>query len=437
MLGVPATAAITHADLKFNTMNRAAGAIARIFSAWVFVCVVPLIGIRFFAAIDFARDIAAINTTIFSTIALILSLHISRQLFVFPGTRQLAQGIPAVFAGFAIVAGVLLLLRIQYSVVLLVYSLCATTFLMVFSRGLFGARARNNFHLVPFGEVEALGDLGSVGLQVMEAPELPLSADASIVADLRAELPPEWERLLASASLRGIPVYHFKLLQESIGGKVKIEHLSENTLGSLIPNQSYREVKWAVDRVLALIMIPLLAPFLIIIAMAIKLHDGESPIYKQWRVGLGGKPFLLYKFRSMSTKVEGNYRNDARENAITRANDARITPLGAFLRRYRIDELPQIFNILKGEMSFIGPRPEAIALAEWYEGELPFYSYRHIVWPGLTGWAQVNQGHVADLDSVYSKLQYDFYYVKYFSAWLDILIALRTIRTVLTGFGSK
>src|SRR5690606_16681183 len=107
------------------------------------------------------------------------------------------------------------------------------------------------------------------------------------------------------------------------------------------------------------------------------------------------------------------------------------------LRRSRIDELPQIYNILKGEMSWIGPRPEAEVLSQWYEAELPFYRYRHIVPPGITGWAQVNQGHVADLAEVNFKLHYDFYYIKNFSPWLDALIMFKTIQTVLSGFGSR
>jgi lipopolysaccharide/colanic/teichoic acid biosynthesis glycosyltransferase len=122
---------------------------------------------------------------------------------------------------------------------------------------------------------------------------------------------------------------------------------------------------------------------------------------------------------------------------ITREGDARITRLGRFLRRSRIDELPQIINILMGHMSWIGPRPEAAALSQWYEGEIPFYRYRHVVVPGITGWAQVSQGHVAELDDVKTKLQYDFYYIRNFSVWLDLLIIAKTIKTMLNGFGSK
>ena len=117
--------------------------------------------------------------------------------------------------------------------------------------------------------------------------------------------------------------------------------------------------------------------------------------------------------------------------------DSRITRLGRFLRQYRIDELPQVINVLRGEMSWIGPRPEAVALSEWYESELPFYRYRHIVRPGITGWAAVHQGNVAEVDAATTKLKYDFYYVKYFSPWLDLMIAARTVKILITGFGAR
>jgi lipopolysaccharide/colanic/teichoic acid biosynthesis glycosyltransferase len=141
----------------------------------------------------------------------------------------------------------------------------------------------------------------------------------------------------------------------------------------------------------------------------------------------------VVKFRTMRpVSIE-----DERRAAMTGSDDERITRVGAFLRRTRIDELPQIINILKLQMSWIGPRPEAEVLSIWYTSELPFYRYRHVVKPGISGWAQVNQGHVAEVAEVHRKLQYDFYYIKYFSPWLDLLILFRTIKTVLTGFGSR
>ena len=122
---------------------------------------------------------------------------------------------------------------------------------------------------------------------------------------------------------------------------------------------------------------------------------------------------------------------------MTQAGDPRITRVGRLLRHTRLDEVAQIVNILRGEMSWIGPRPEAEPLSAWYEKELPFYRYRHIVRPGISGWAQVNQGHVHQVDAVLEKLHYDFYYIKRFSPWLDAIILLRTVRTVLTGFGAR
>jgi lipopolysaccharide/colanic/teichoic acid biosynthesis glycosyltransferase len=121
----------------------------------------------------------------------------------------------------------------------------------------------------------------------------------------------------------------------------------------------------------------------------------------------------------------------------TAEDDPRITRIGRFIRKYRIDEFPQIFNILKGEMSWIGPRPEALPLARWYAQEVPLYMYRHAVRPGITGWAQVLQGNVAEVDAATIKLQYDFYYAKHFSPTLDLQIAFMTVHIMLTGFGSR
>ena len=117
--------------------------------------------------------------------------------------------------------------------------------------------------------------------------------------------------------------------------------------------------------------------------------------------------------------------------------DMRITKFGHFIRKTRIDELPQFLNILKGDMSLIGPRPEQLSFVEQFNESIPFYRYRHIVRPGLSGWAQVMQGYASDEDETRVKLEYDFYYIKNFSLALDLLIILKTIQTILTGFGAR
>ncbi|BBI21185.1 hypothetical protein EKJ_20320 [Qipengyuania flava] len=138
----------------------------------------------------------------------------------------------------------------------------------------------------------------------------------------------------------------------------------------------------------------------------------------------------------LRTMTEGHIGND-RDLSITQEGDKSITRVGGFLRRTRLDELPQVFNVLRGEMSWIGPRPEAVSLSQWYENQIAFYRYRHIVRPGITGWAQVNQGHVTNVDEVNRKLQYDFYYIKNLSYWIDGIIILKTIKVIISGFGSK
>ena len=151
-------------------------------------------------------------------------------------------------------------------------------------------------------------------------------------------------------------------------------------------------------------------------------------------MGFRGKTFTVYKFRSM--RVQDESERDLHSDK-TLSDDDRITRIGRFIRKTRIDELPQVFNILKGDMSWIGPRPETLRLSKWYEEEIPFYRYRHIVRPGISGWAQVKQGHVTEVDDIRLKLEYDMYYVKHFSLWLDLLIAVKTVSVVFTGNGAK
>ena len=230
-------------------------------------------------------------------------------------------------------------------------------------------------------------------------------------------------------------VYQVKQLSESLTGRVEVTHLSENSFGSLIPARGYFHLKTVIDFFVALALLPILT-------VPMMLHrDSRSASTARGRrcSASAASASPARRSRSTSSAPCGSMtraRTSARA-AMTGDGDDRITRLGAFLRRTRIDELPQIFNILKGEMSWIGPRPEALVLSNWYTGEMPFYRYRHVVRPGISGWAQVNQGHVAEVDEVHGKLQYDFFYIKYFSPWLDLLILFRTVKTMLTGFGSR
>src|SRR5262249_30718520 len=160
--------------------------------------------------------------------------------------------------------------------------------------------------------------------------------------------PAKWERFLAACALNGLPVYHAKQVRESLTGRVQIEHLSENSLGSLTPSPIYRKFKHLVDTAGVLAGLPIITPIACLAAILVKLEDGGPIFFKQPRMGYGGKVFTMLKFRTMRMEQGGG-------NFITEKNDPRVTRTGKYLRRYRIDEIPQILNILRGEMSWIGP----------------------------------------------------------------------------------
>lgn len=394
------------------------------------------LGYELLQPLDHFAEATIINGAIASVSAAVVALFLYRRVTSFPGTSGFAYIIPTYSVTYGVAIAVMLGMRLPYSGTMLtwgygasmVFGFLATHFTQKFSR--------RQFYLVPFGNIEIAKDsTANVDWIVLHQPEMPdYDRHGAIVADLRHDHPPEWERMLASAAISGRVVYHTKQLHESLTGKVEIEHLSENSFGSLLPNLAYRKIKRAGDIVTALIALPvLIVPFLLL-GLWIRLDSPGPALFRQERMGYRAKPFNVIKFRTMGVRKPGE---NAAHEAITQHEDDRITRVGRFLRRTRIDELPQLWNVLIGEMSLIGPRPEALALSEWYERELPFYTYRHIVRPGITGWAQVNQGHVADLGDVHIKLHYDFYYIKHFSAWLDILIMMRTVSTMLTGFGSK
>ena len=212
---------------------------------------------------------------------------------------------------------------------------------------------------------------------------------------------------------------------------VHTAHRNQVGIDALLPQRGYIKLKAVVDGAIALITLPATLLILAAAAIAIKV-DSKGPIlFVQKRVGYRGHVFNCYKLRSMHVRAEQS------GPSFTRDGDPRVTRVGRFIRKYRIDELPQVFNILKGEMSWIGPRPEAVALAKDYERNIPFYAFRHAVKPGISGWAAIRQGNVAEVEAATTKLQHDFFYIKNISPALDAFIAAKTVWIMLTGFGSR
>ena len=369
-----------------------------------------------------------------SLLSVLLGFYVLKRVTSFPTSHAAAGVLPIFAVAFALVLGALALVgwRFDWAPVSIGFGLSALWMTGVLW---FAQRGRHRqFALLPIGDTLSLTTQPGPKWKVLAAtPTLPSPCDG-VVVDLRADIPGHWEQFLTSCVLSGVPVYHVTQAREMLTGRLDIRHLSENMLTSHDPRHGYLALKRIFDTAGALLALVVLGPLLLLVALAVKLDSPGPALFTQYRIRKGGSKFTIYKFRTMKAGAAAPL---SRNDAMTKNRDPRITRIGAFLRKSRIDELPQILNILKGEMSWIGPRPEAAPLAEWYESQLPFYQYRHIVPPGITGWAQVNQGHVTDPSDVLDKLHYDFFYIKNFSLWLDMLVVLKTLRTILTGFGAR
>jgi lipopolysaccharide/colanic/teichoic acid biosynthesis glycosyltransferase len=218
-------------------------------------------------------------------------------------------------------------------------------------------------------------------------------------------------------------------------GRVALDHTEDSFLDDSSGRVLYVIVKRLTDLGSAVVLLLLLCVPMAAIALAIRLIDRESALFRQLRVGRNGQVFLMNKFRTMSDTRHDTDHAHAR--LVTGDSAQRVTRLGRMLRRYRLDELPQLFNVLGGSMSLIGPRPEWTATAAEFFDRIPHYPYRHLVRPGITGWAQVNQGHVTALSDAMIKLELDLYYVKHMSFALDLVVGVRTLRTIVTGHGAR
>ena len=379
-------------------------------------------------------EAASINGLSGNVVAIIIAFWMRLSIEVYPGIRRSQVILPSALTGHGVVVVWFVLTRFPYDRLGLAAGFLLHVALLYLLYLYAERRSRRRIAVVPFGDRHSLEEIDSVDWLVLKRPRLEdTRACNAIVADFRAELPDEWEAFLADAALAGRIVYQVKQLSESLTGRVELERLSENSFGSLLPARGYFYLKGAVDFLFAVLLLPLALPLMAVVAIAIRLDSKGPALFRQSRVGYAGARITVYKFRTMLPAETA----DERSAAMTRDGDDRITRVGKWLRKLRIDELPQIFNILQWQMSWIGPRPEAEVLSRWYTSEIPFYRYRHVVKPGISGWAQVNQGHVAEVGEVHRKLQYDFYYIKYFSPWLDLLILFRTIKTMLTGWGAR
>jgi lipopolysaccharide/colanic/teichoic acid biosynthesis glycosyltransferase len=406
--------------------------------AVLFAALLPYI-LRYFSKTDFSLlALAGSNAFLGNFAAVLIAFWMRLSVETYPGVQRSYILLPMALVAHALVLTFFIVTFIPYDRVSLGLGFGFHVLWNYVAYFLGERRYRPRIGIVPFGQAATLSTIEGVDWVTLQEPRIDRKARFNaIVADFSTDLPDEWEGYLADAALAGRIVYQVKQLAESLTGRVELTQLSENSFGMLVPGRGYFYLKSAADFLAAMVMLPILLPVMLLAALAIASERNGPILFRQQRLGHAGQTFTAYKFRTMKPVELADNSEELRDALATGENDPRITKVGRVLRHFRIDELPQVFNILKGEMSWIGPRPEPELLSRWFAKEIPFYRYRHVVKPGISGWAQVNQGYASGVDGINTKLKYDFYYIKYFSPWLDILILMRTIKTMLTGFGSR
>ena len=286
-------------------------------------------------------------------------------------------------------------------------------------REMAGQETTDNFRVTEYSDLGRLAERGMLSRVVVADPEIEQGSDAA--------------RTLIDLKLRGFKIESAAESFERTNRKIWVEGLSEERLifsDGFSASSLYLVIKRGLDILLGSAVLAATAPLMLLIAIAIKLDTPGPAIFSQERVGFRGRRFMVHKFRSM--------RMDAERHTgpmWAKENDDRVTRIGAFLRKCRLDELPQLWNVLRGEMSFIGPRPERPYFVDLLKTKIPFFDLRHYVKPGITGWAQVMYPYGASVEDSHRKLEYDLYYTKNLSLSLDFLILLKTIGVVIKGEG--
>ena len=252
-----------------------------------------------------------------------------------------------------------------------------------------------------------------------------------VVVDVDSPLEERWLRAVSEWSAGRLRIYRATELFEAVTGRTSLSRISAGIVADFTGSPLYKWFKRAGDVVAVVVFSPIIVLLILVVSVIVRLESPGHAIFAQKRVGIGGRIFTAYKIRSMTCDSEADGPQFAAKD------DKRITRVGSFIRKYRIDEFPQLWNVFLGQMSIIGPRPEQPKFVEEYGREIPYYQYRHEVRPGLTGWAQVHQGYTDDAAATREKLEYDLYYIKHLSFWLDVLIVFKTAGTILTGFGAR
>ena len=261
-----------------------------------------------------------------------------------------------------------------------------------------------------------------------------LAALDGVVIDRYSAKDERLRRVISALKLGGVRIYSADHVYELLTGRLSLQQTEDSFLDDSSGKVLYGPIKRTLDLGGALALLVVAALPMLAIGLLVRFTSPGPALFRQLRVGVYGRPFEMLKFRTMYLQAQdcSLLENEKADEAA-----GRVTPLGRWLRKFRFDELPQLINVLQGTMSLIGPRPEWTETAGAFFEDIAHYPYRHLVRPGITGWAQVNQGHVTGIEDARLKLELDLYYVKHLSFALDLVIGIRTIMTVLTGYGAK
>ncbi|WP_196259673.1 sugar transferase [Pelagibacterium limicola] len=337
-----------------------------------------------------------------------------------------ALAVVLVFFSFAVT--VLSAFRIPMSYGALAAALPVSTVAMAFANIGFHRAIRDRVGVIGFAGAPTVVALFNGTVAMIGSPEEDVTRFDTILVDPNQHPSGEWAHLLSRCYLSGVEILPWTRFLEIHMGRVDVSSFDLSHLQYSPSQRLYARAKRLLDLLIVVLTLPITIPLALFTAAYISLRDGGQVLFVQHRYGLGGRVFRLYKFRTMYRGTRGG---------ATVVADKRIIPGCRFIRRARLDELPQLYNILKGDMTLIGPRPEAADLVRWYRKEIPEWDYRTLVLPGITGWAQVNNGATSTPAEARTKLAYDLYYIKHLSFDLDLQILFRTVRTVLFGTGAR
>jgi lipopolysaccharide/colanic/teichoic acid biosynthesis glycosyltransferase len=329
---------------------------------------------------------------------------------------------------FNFVVAVLSGLRIPISFTGVLMTAPVIVFCVIYAAFRLRKARKERIAILDFPRAQEIAEQLGGNICILDRPTEDLSDIDRVVIDGEAHHTPEWSAFLTRLYMLGVKVTPWIRFLERRRDRVDVQSFDVLHLVYTPSQIYYSKLKRAIDVAAVIIIAPFAIPLCLLIGGYIRLVDGGPALFRQERCGYGDSTFVMVKFRTMVREAG---------EASARENDDRVVPSLRFLRQFRLDELPQLLNILRGDMSWIGPRPVSLPIARTLEAMFPQYSYRHLVRPGLTGWAQVSQGYASTMQEEAEKLAFDLYYVKRLSFDIDLLILLKTVRIILFRRGVR